>query len=138
MNKISKNNNSTYKQMEKEYSKLFTPEIENCLVGLDNVIASLEINGFGMPLIIQNQIYSTLLEAKQVLCTLSINKQTSTYKHPPTNNPLSLLLSLNTLSQQLNQHSLKSPFYLLLNKANNLILICINKILKYFLKSKIN
>lgn len=135
MDNFDKNSNFQYEQMQKEYFKLFTPEIDDYLNSLNLIISSLEVSGFDMPLIIQNQLYSTLLEAKQILSTLSINKGTLS-KAPSNNTPLSLLLSLNTLATQLNKYSFKSPFYSLLNKTNNLILNCTNKILKYF--SKIN
>lgn len=135
MNKKIENSNLSYNKMQVEYSKLFTPQINNYLNDLNTIISSIEINGFGMPLIVQNQLYSTLLEVKQILHILSINKPFNTNNHIHSNNPLSLLLSLNTLSQQLNQHALKSPFYTLLNKSNNLILNCTNKILNYFLNN---
>lgn len=128
-------NDFQFNQIEKEYSKLFTPQIDKYLTTLNLIISNLEINGFKMPLLIQNELHLSLLEVKQILETLSINKQTIPYKHPQSNNPIKLLLDLNTLSQQFNQHSLKSPFYLLLNKSNTIILNCTNKILKYFSKN---
>lgn len=138
MNNFDKLNNLKYQQMQREYSKLLTPEINKYLDNLNLIIYSLEINGFNMSLLMQNQIYSTLLEVKQILNTLSINKPSIKQKQIIKNNPIILLLNLNKLSQQLNQHALKSPFYLILNKANNLILNCTDKILNYFLNNKFN
>lgn len=138
MNNFDKLNNLKYQQMQREYSKVLTPEINKYLDNLNLIIYSLEINGFNMSLLMQNQIYSTLLEVKQILNTLSINKPSIKQKQIIKNNPIILLLNLNKLSQQLNQHALKSPFYLVLNKANNLILNCIDKILNYFLNNKFN
>lgn len=138
MNNFDKLNNLKYQQMQREYSKILTPEINKYLDNLNLIIYSLEINGFNMSLLMQNQIYSTLLEVKQILNTLSINKPSIKQKQIIKNNPIILLLNLNKLSQQLNQHALKSPFYLILNKANNLILNCIDKILNYFLNNKFN
>ena len=134
MDIFNKTDNFNYEQMQKEYCRLFTLPIDHFLDNLNSIISSLEINGFGMSLLMQNHIHSILLEVKQILSTLSINKAVTSNKQLIRNDPANLLLHLNTLSQQLNQHSLKSPFYLLLNKANNLILNCTNKILKYYLK----
>ena len=131
MNNFNKSNN-IHSQMKKEYLNKLAPDFNKYLTILNLLISSIETNSFNMPLIVQNQIHITLLEAKQILNTLSINKGITTTQTHLNNDPLSLLLTLNTLSLQLNQHSIKSPYYILLNKTNNLILNCTNKILNHF------
>ena len=135
MDNLNKLDDFNCSEIQKEYLKLLTPEIDRYLDNLNTIISNVEINGFKMPLLLQNQIYSILLEAKQILTTLSINKHYIKHNQSFENNPIILLLNLNILSQQLNKHTLKSPFYLLTHKANNLILNCIGMILKYFLKN---
>ena len=138
MNNFNKTNNR-YLQMKKEYLNILTPNFNQYLNILNHLILSLEINNFNMPTIIQNQIYLTLLEAKQILNTLSLDIGKTSYKQATfNNNPLSLLSCLNNLSTQLNLHAIKSPYYLLLNKTNNLILNCTNIILNYFINTKNN
>lgn len=121
-------------KMQKEYSKMFIPKIDDYIKNLNTIISSVEINGYGMPLLVQNQIYANLMEVRQILSTLSINKPITPHHNPPTTNPLILLYNLNTFLQSINKYTFKSPFYILLNKSSNLIISSMDKILKYFLK----
>jgi len=121
-----------YSTLQQEYYKVSHPQNNCCLDLLNSIIATLETNGFMMPLKIQNQILNTLYGAQQILSILYNN-----FSFKPlntSNNPFQLIYHLSQLSNLLtNIHKFKSPYYILNIKANQYIIKCISDISQYFI-----
>ena len=122
-----------YTKLQQEYSKILTPPLDDCINLLNNIISSLETQGFGMPLRLQNQTLNTLNHARQILEISHQSKPLQKIKI--SNSPLELIYQLSNLSIKLTSYNyFKSPYQILNFKTNNLIMDCILNILRYFIK----
>ncbi len=119
-----------YKIINNEYKKISLPQPVEILNLLTSIIHNLEINGFMLPLNLQNKTLNQLLNAKQLLNILYQEK--STNRALINNNPFELLKHLTNVSLKLNSHSLKSFYQTIYLKTNSLILNLIYEISQYF------
>ncbi len=119
-----------YKLLSDGYKNIFTPNLSTTSNALNNTISLLEIQGFGMPLNLQNSIRNLLIQSYEIL---NILHKPQTHTHQPLNyNPFGLINALSQISINLNQFQPHTTYQALAAKANNLILQAINKISKHF------
>lgn len=122
-----------YSNLQQEYSKVLRPEDHDCLDLINGIISALEINGFMMPLKMQNELQNTLRNAQQIL-NIS-HQKSSAIPLNISNNPFALIHQLSLLSNKLTSiYEFKSPYYILNSKANHFVIKCIEDISKYFIK----
>lgn len=119
-----------YLALKSAYDSIPRPNSIECLNYLNGILQILENNSFQMPLILQNDIFSDLSKAKQILEILCID---NSYSHLNCDrNVFALISHLSHLSFLLTTNTIKSATQTLHLKVNNLIVGCINKIAEYF------
>ena len=119
-----------YKLLKNAYDKKIAPHPEDIINKINNLIESLKNNSFQMPLYLQNDILNNLLQVQNILYIL--HKQDPNQSQPIKNSLFDFMYNISNISMLLNSHIIKSPYQVLYLKANNLLLQCLNKILKYF------
>ncbi len=118
-----------YLQLQEEYKKkLSTPQ--TFINQLQSITTSLQHTSFQMPLRLQNQILRNLSIVQQILSIVYVGKSPKSTTIP--NTPFDLIYYLTQLSLDLTSHAFKSPYQILLLKANTFTLQSIKEICEYF------
>jgi len=122
-------NEQQYQKMHQEYKKMLNINTSN-IYSLKNIIQKLQYNSFKLPTTLQHYILYKLSQAQELLQIIT----TSNNSIPTAlnNNPFSLIHSLAKVSIQLTSHTIKSPYYTICSKINNIILSIICDISIYF------
>lgn len=121
-----------YNQLQQGYQKTFAPMSQSFISKLHSVIKSLQHTSFKLPLNLQNQILRNLSNSLQVLNIVYNTPPSRAIKIP--NTPLDLIYCLSELSLELTSYTLKSPYQILLLKANSFLLQSINLICQHFIR----
>ena len=119
-----------YELLSKEYNKILAPDFVPAINLLQSVISSLEINGFQMPLNMQNKIRNNLLQVQQIIQILC-SAQPENSK-PLTNNAICLINALVEILATINTTPPTLSYSSLILKLNNIILATLSDITKYF------
>jgi len=119
-----------YKKLQQEYSKQIPTFCPKSINKLNSIISSLKINGFQLPIELQNNSLNKLAQAKELLNILHISNTCNDISL--SDNPFDIISSLSEISIDLNRYNLKNIYQIICIKSNNLILETINQISNYF------
>ena len=121
-----------YLQLKNAYEHFMGISPETILSDISSLISLLEYNNFNLPLILQNKVLNNLSTAYEIISVVFNDKPTHQQIQMHHQNPFNLIKPLCQISINLTKYEFKSPYQIILLKANNFILKCIDIVCDYF------